>query len=399
MPTPSPAGRFRFGPYELDVSSSELRKNGQRIRIQRQPLKILALLLEKPGQIVSREELRMLLWPDGLYVDFEHGLNRSVNKLRRALLDSADSPRYIETLPARGYRFISQVEPPILVPSPPIEAAHFEETKAPSPAPANVTSLPPALFDSPPAVAANPTNRKLIIRSTLAASLLIAIVLASVRFSGLSSSVAGSVDNGSSQISSIVIEKNGALDPVEEGFKLRLIGQYEWKVMRNSANNGVDRLKIVSNDQAYYYRTLTTAEKRFALSHDWRLTCVCALERGSLSTVIDFGPGLRRFDIGIIQEGKEFYVVLTKKISPAIEWEQKIEFPGAGDIDHPHNFELRFDHLTQAASLWIDGNLAATGYHGHTQFLQDRGLILGAYSYLSAKTGVGVFRTVRFEVH
>lgn len=110
MPTPSPAGRFRFGPYELDVSSSELSKNRRRIRIQRQPLKILALLLERPGQMVTREELRMLLWPDGLYVDFEHGLNRSVNKLRRALLDSANSPRYIETLHSLGYRFIAPVE-------------------------------------------------------------------------------------------------------------------------------------------------------------------------------------------------------------------------------------------------------------------------------------------------
>lgn len=110
MPASSPEGRVRFGPYELNISSRELRKYGKRIRIQQQPLKILGVLVESPGELVSREQLRARLWPDGLYLDFEHGLNRSVNKLRRALLDSADSPRYIETLPARGYRFIAPVE-------------------------------------------------------------------------------------------------------------------------------------------------------------------------------------------------------------------------------------------------------------------------------------------------
>lgn len=405
MPTPSPEEKVRFGPYELDLYSSELRKNGRRIRIQQQPLRILALLLENPGELVTREKMRMLLWPDGLYVDFEHGLNRSVNKLRRALLDSADSPRYIETLPSRGYRFIATIESqPIPLPSAPAEAARSEGTKpdetvCPSTVSANLTSLMLPSYDSePPVTRANEATTKFILRAILAASLVIALLLVSARFFGLTNSAAGSVNDGSSEISSILIEKNGALDPIEEGFKLKLIGQHDWKVIRNSANNGVDRFKLISNDQAYYYRTLTSAEKRFALSHDWRLTCVCALEKGSLSTVIDFGPGLQRFDIGLIQEGNAFYVALTKKISPVLEWEQKIEFPGAGDIDHPHTFELRFDHSTQAASLWIDGHLAASGYHGHTQFLEDRGLILGAYSYLSAKTAVGVFRTVRFEV-
>src|SRR5579863_4155819 len=110
MRTPSPRENFRFGPYELNQSSGELRKDGKRIRIQQQPLKILGMLVENPGELVTREQLRARLWPDGLYLDFEHGLNRAVNKLRRALLEAADSPRYVETLPARGYRFIALVE-------------------------------------------------------------------------------------------------------------------------------------------------------------------------------------------------------------------------------------------------------------------------------------------------
>lgn len=110
MSTPSPDGKLCFGPFELDLSCNELRKHGRRIRIQQQPLRVLALLLERPGHLVTRDELRSQLWPNGLYVDFEHGLNRSVNKLRGALLDSAESPRYIETLTSLGYRFIAPVE-------------------------------------------------------------------------------------------------------------------------------------------------------------------------------------------------------------------------------------------------------------------------------------------------
>lgn len=110
MSTPNLHGKVRFGPFELDLSCNELRKHGRRIRVQQQPLTVLSLLLERPGQLVTRDELRSRIWPNGLYVDFEHGLNRSVNKLRGALLDSADSPRYIETLPSLGYRFIAAVE-------------------------------------------------------------------------------------------------------------------------------------------------------------------------------------------------------------------------------------------------------------------------------------------------
>jgi hypothetical protein len=178
-----------------------------------------------------------------------------------------------------------------------------------------------------------------------------------------------------------------------------LHGQYETKVVRNSSKHGFDRLEIISNDQAYYYRSLTAAEKKFALSHDWNLTCVCALEQGQLSTNVDFGPGLRRFDIELLREGDKYYVALTKQISPEMTWDQQVEFPGVGDIDHPHTYELRYDHSVQTAALWIDGQLIASGYRGHTQFLEDRGLMFGSYSYLSNEKGIGVFRVARLEAH
>jgi TolB-like protein/DNA-binding winged helix-turn-helix (wHTH) protein/Tfp pilus assembly protein PilF len=100
----------RFGPFEAHLRSGELRKHGIRIRLQDQPFQILAALLERPGDLVTREELRARLWPSDTFVDFDHGLNTAINKLREALGDSAETPRYIETLARRGYRFIAPVE-------------------------------------------------------------------------------------------------------------------------------------------------------------------------------------------------------------------------------------------------------------------------------------------------
>lgn len=102
--------RLRFGPFEADLHTHELWKEGIRIKLLGQPFEILAVLLSKPGQLVTREELRARLWPADTFVDFNHGLNAAMNKLRDALCDSAENPRYIETLPRRGYRFIATVE-------------------------------------------------------------------------------------------------------------------------------------------------------------------------------------------------------------------------------------------------------------------------------------------------
>ena len=102
---------FRFGLYELDGRTGELRKDGKpRLRIQGQPLEILVFLLERPGDVVTREELRLQLWPVDTFVDYDHSLNTAINKLREALNDSADNPRFIQTIHRRGYRFISSVE-------------------------------------------------------------------------------------------------------------------------------------------------------------------------------------------------------------------------------------------------------------------------------------------------
>src|SRR5579859_2364901 len=110
MTDPEPARRYRFGVFEADASTGELRKQGIRIRINSQPFQVLLMLLDRPGEVLTREEISKTLWSDGTYVDYEHGVNSAVNRLRDALGDSAGSPRFVETLARRGYRFLAQVE-------------------------------------------------------------------------------------------------------------------------------------------------------------------------------------------------------------------------------------------------------------------------------------------------
>ena len=108
--SPSPRRAIRFGVFELDLHAAELRKAGARLSLPAQSFEVLSLLLERPGDLVTREELRQRLWPNGTFVDFDHSLNAVVNRLRDTLGDSADRPRFIETVPRRGYRFVGAVE-------------------------------------------------------------------------------------------------------------------------------------------------------------------------------------------------------------------------------------------------------------------------------------------------
>src|SRR3954447_26996742 len=105
---------IRFGAFEADVQTGELRKDGVKLRFSGQPFQVLAILLERPGDVVTRDELQKRLWPD-TFVDVERNLNTAVNKIREVLGDSAESPRFVETLPRRGYRFVAPVEHEISV--------------------------------------------------------------------------------------------------------------------------------------------------------------------------------------------------------------------------------------------------------------------------------------------
>jgi Tol biopolymer transport system component/DNA-binding winged helix-turn-helix (wHTH) protein len=134
MAEPSSMSRIvRFGVFDADLQAGELRKNGLKVRLSGQPFQVLALLLERPGEVITREELQKKLWPDGTFVDFDHSLNTAINKIREALGDSAENPRFVETLARRGYRFIVPVE----VVSPSIRPAEAKSASAD-----NATPLP-----------------------------------------------------------------------------------------------------------------------------------------------------------------------------------------------------------------------------------------------------------------
>jgi DNA-binding winged helix-turn-helix (wHTH) protein len=144
MPLPQNNARIaRFGVFELDLSAGELRKNGVKLRLQEQPFQVLALLLERAGEVVTREELQQKLWPSDTFVDFDHSLNTAINKVREALGDSASSPRYVETLARRGYRFIAPVQTPAQAPIQLSVERASADPKAKDPK-ANVLAIEPA---------------------------------------------------------------------------------------------------------------------------------------------------------------------------------------------------------------------------------------------------------------
>jgi DNA-binding winged helix-turn-helix (wHTH) protein/tetratricopeptide (TPR) repeat protein/TolB-like protein len=127
-------GPVRFGPYEADFAGAELRKNGMRIKLQDRPFDILQILLERPGEVITREEFRNRLWPADTFVDFDHSLNASINKLRQALNDDADSPRFVATVGRRGYKFIARVE----------EREPFRSEQTDSPVNVSASGVPPS---------------------------------------------------------------------------------------------------------------------------------------------------------------------------------------------------------------------------------------------------------------
>ena len=155
----APAVR-RFGPFEMNLQTGELRKSGLRLRLSGQPFQVLAVLVEHPGELVSREELHSKLWPADTFVDFDHGLNNAVARIREVLEDSSDTPRYIETIPRRGYRFIAPMVPPspIQVASEPADEEHL--------APAVLSARTPKRWN----------KRRFVVTAGVAAFLTVAVV-------------------------------------------------------------------------------------------------------------------------------------------------------------------------------------------------------------------------------
>src|SRR5271155_1186180 len=109
LESPHLASRLRFGVYEIDLRAGELRQGGRKIRLQEQPFQVLVMLVEHAGEVVTREDLQKKLWSADTFVDFDHGPNKAINKIREAIGDSAESPIFVETVARRGYRFLAEV--------------------------------------------------------------------------------------------------------------------------------------------------------------------------------------------------------------------------------------------------------------------------------------------------
>jgi TolB-like protein/DNA-binding winged helix-turn-helix (wHTH) protein/Tfp pilus assembly protein PilF len=174
-----PEEKYRFGPFEVHAGARELSKGGTKIKLRGQPYLILEVLLSRAGEVVTREEIRARLWPADTFVDFEHGLNTSVKKLRQVLCDSAEDPRYIETVPRLGYRFVAPVEVVTetlkpAAPAPAVEAAVLPSLTPPS----TRIELPPSAYSAPVStpLSGQPGSRWKLLRVTLGVLVLLGLV-------------------------------------------------------------------------------------------------------------------------------------------------------------------------------------------------------------------------------
>jgi DNA-binding winged helix-turn-helix (wHTH) protein len=371
---------FLFPPFRLDPTRRQFTREGQPIELTPKEFDTLLVLVEAGGAVVEKETLIGQVWSDSFVGD--GSLARNISVLRKEL-----GKDVIETLPRRGYRItlpisVIKADPAPMPPKPHTVASNRAEPI--------VSYTPPALWWR---------KRKVAIASAVAAIVLVTLFGSRSSLARLAGSNTAPPKAG--PVTSLVIERHGAVEPLEVGFKIGAIRGFSAYVMHNPANNGYDRWRVVSDEQGYYYRPLSRAERDFALQRDWKLTCTCSVERGLAHANIDFGDGtgMKRFDIHLVQEGKKYFVGLERQISPELQWDYKAEFAGAGDVDYPHTYELRYDHTSRTASLWIDGQMKAAGYRGLDQYRENVGLNFGAASYLDAKQGIGVFREVRFEAH
>ena len=366
---------FAFHPFRLDAAQRLLSRDGQSVRLTPKEFDTLLVLVEARGRVVDKKELIARVWPDSYVGD--GSLARNISVLRRALGDEV-----IETHRGRGYR----ITVPVALTDSLSARSDLPPTEADTGAPVHVAE---------PLAWTNWWRRRLGVAFATVGILFVALVL--IRYFGIKSAKAH-MSATVTPIRSIVIQKEGALDPLDEGFKLYAHEDPRYPlVLYNRETDGWDRWRIATKDQYYYYRSLSAEEKDFALQKDWRLTCVCALESGGGFANVDFAGKGPRFDIELLQEGNRYFVGLTKQISPTFELDAKIAFPGVADVAHPHTYELRYDHVSKTASLWIDGKKVVSGYRGHHQFQEDRGLLFGAAIGGNVQESSAVFRRVRFE--
>lgn len=221
---------IRFGIYEADLIAGELRKNGRKVRLQEQPFQILALLLERSGEVVTREEIQQKLWPGDTFVDFDHGLNTAINKVRAALADSAINPRFVETLSKRGYRFLAPTQ---LLNDPSVDEINSERT-------VTRADLKTATADKTAgrihAQLHVPMPRRWLVRTLFAAIQMMYLVFyleALVRWSHAEMAASRFVSEGAAFWVAIVVLVSGALGIVWRCYLLSAIG-FDYRLLRRS---------------------------------------------------------------------------------------------------------------------------------------------------------------------
>ena len=237
-----PQVKARFGSFEMDLRAGELRKHGVRIRLQTQPFQILGMLLQRPGEVVTREELRQALWPGDTFVDFDHGLNNAINRLREALGESAESPRFLETLPRRGYRFIGAVES-IPSASPQDSGAHVE----------NFSTTSSTVGDKVAALPVKSSKASLSLRARLwiavgaGAAALLALLI-SLNAGGLRQRLLGAAATRRIQSIAVLPLENLSGDPSQEYFA---DGMTDELITQLAQING---LRVISRTTAMQYK-------------------------------------------------------------------------------------------------------------------------------------------------
>lgn len=229
----------RFGAYEADLRTGELRKHGVRVKLQEQPFQLLSLLLERPGELVTREEIQRRLWSADTFVDFDHGLNTAMRRLRDALSDSADNPRWVETLPRRGYRFVGPVAPKLAPRNGDLPSAGSDAGDLPAVAAGEAADSRAAAKASPGAIAASSTS------ATVARWVLFSILSLT-----LAAAIAWRVSSRQQSIDSIAVLPfvNATNDPELDYISDGIAGS----VTGNLAE--IPTLRVMSRSSAFQYK-------------------------------------------------------------------------------------------------------------------------------------------------
>jgi TolB-like protein/DNA-binding winged helix-turn-helix (wHTH) protein/Tfp pilus assembly protein PilF len=287
-----PARNVRFGRFELDLQRRELRKEGRRLRLQEQPFQILQTLLESPGEVVSREEIRKRLWPDGSMVEFDHSINAAVKRLRDVLRDSADKPRYIETVARRGYRFIAELGTPGPTQGDAVNLQDQAPHIALSPLPKNDDA--PALTEHqarPPGETGEPPRPFRSHKAVLAGALVLSLVIltAAVLVLRHGSSTQSGAGSGRETITSVAVlpfvNAGGSADTeyLADGITDSLINDL----------SEVSGLKVMSRGSVFRYKGQNTDAKKIAEALGVRdlLTGRVTQRGGDLSVSVELVDG------------------------------------------------------------------------------------------------------------